>query len=212
MSMQLEEWYQLHHSDNDCIKLFGIMDLTMKSLHQQEYYITNFNLKNIIVNDKNGLVVLFKYVDKFSDNVQQKINENIYNAACLHLALYMGIEPQNLNIEYLKRNFQEFKIFIPKEVLGYYERVLSGRGNFYLTDYMQTKNEQELKKYMNSTSSDGGRSLVKRTGHYANEELETPKKSENDIAAFVTTYALSFFIIAASVLIPIICFLLGARK
>ena len=41
--------------------------------------------------------------------------------------------------------------------------------------------------------------------------MPLPKKKDNDIAAFATNYALAFVVIASSLLIPIIAFLLGQR-
>ena len=88
-----------------------------------------------------------------------------------------------------------------------------------MTDYLNTKNSQEINKLSKSLEEDGsskGRSYVKSTGHYDDDDKIIPMKLPNEdnkdnIAAFVTNYALAFVIIASSLLIPIIAFLLGSK-
>ena len=97
--------------------------------------------------------------------------------------------------------------------------ILVNRGHTYLCDYIEIKNKQEIAKLNKALEEEGsskGRSYVKSTGHYGEDEdniipMPLPKKKDNDIAAFVTNYALAFVVIASSLLIPIIAFLLGAK-
>ena len=97
--------------------------------------------------------------------------------------------------------------------------ILVNGSHHYLSEYLEIKNKQEITKLTKSLEEDGGssrgRSYVKSTGHYGNDDNNVvdfpsiPKKKDNDIAAFVTNYALAFVVLASSLLIPIIAFLLG---
>ncbi len=218
----LKEWCSNYHTDNEFLKMFFTMDNTMKYIHNNGYYITNFNPKNIIVgitsNDEN--YVIFNNLDLMDEDVTNKINNNIYNLAFLEIGL-LSETLDYLRPDFLKANFSQFKVFIPDNLVDYYKRVLVNQGHFYLTDYLETKNKKEMAKLSKSLDDENkgssqGHSYVKTTGHYSKEdnnlmELALPQKKDNDIAAFVTNYALAFVIIASSLLIPIIAFLLGQR-
>ena len=194
----LYKYCESYHDNDEFSRLFYVMDYTMKNIHNKGYYITNFNPKKIVV------------------GVTNKINNNIYNLAFLQVGLLSGTLDY-LRPDFLKENFSQFKIFIPENLVNYYQRVLVNRGYFYLTDYLNTKNSQEINKLSKSLEEDGGRgrSYVKSTGHYDDDKIvpmKLPNEDNKDnIAAFVTNYALAFVIIASSLLIPIIAFLLGSK-
>ena len=216
----LYKYCESYHDNDEFSRLFYVMDYTMKNIHNKGYYITNFNPKNIVVGvtNKNQDYVIFNSLDVMDNDVTNKINNNIYNLAFLQVGLLSGTLDY-LRSDFLKENFLQFKIFIPENLVNYYQRVLVNRGYFYLTDYLNTKNSQEINKLSKSLEEDGsskGRSYVKSTGHYDDDDKIIPMKLPNEdnkdnIAAFVTNYALAFVIIASSLLIPIIAFLLGSK-
>lgn len=216
----LYKYCESYHNNDEFSRLFYVMDYTMKNIHNKGYYITNFNPKNIIVGitNKNEDYVIFNSLDVMDNDVTNKINNNIYNLAFLQVGL-LSETLDYLRPDFLKENFSQFKIFIPENLVNYYQRVLVNRGYFYLTDYLNTKNNQEIKALSKSLEEDGsskGRSYVKSTGHYGDDDekivpMSIPNKKDNDIAAFVTNYALAFVVIASSLLIPLIAFLLGAK-
>ena len=210
--MTLGKWYQTHHSDDDCMKLFSEMDYSMYKVHKEGYYICSFNPEAIeILEQYNKDIVKYNYLDKLEGDINLKISKNIYDAATLQLALYMGLEPSNLNQEFVRRNFSQFEIFIPSNVVSYYRRVLVNNVSLYLSDYLQAKNSQELAKLEKSLDEDGasskGKDLVKRTGKYTTDEGDLPVKDDNNIAAFATNYLLAFVIISVSILIPLLVFI-----
>ena len=215
----LYKYCESYHNNDEFSRLFYVMDYTMKNIHNKGYYITNFNPKNIVVGvtNKNQDYVIFNSLDVMDNDITNKINNNIYNLAFLQVGLLSGTLDY-LRPDFLKENFSQFKIFIPENLVNYYQRVLVNRGYFYLTDYLNTKNSQEINKLSKSLEEDGGRgrSYVKSTGHYDDDDKIIPMKLPNEdnkdnIAAFVTNYALAFVIIASSLLIPIIAFLLGSK-
>ncbi|HIS38674.1 MAG TPA: hypothetical protein IAB45_04090 [Candidatus Onthousia faecavium] len=221
--MKLQDWYQYHHSDDDCTKLFMAMDYSMHNIHNNGYYIRSFNTRAIEVVEKNNgdKIINYNYLAELEDNIATNINNNIYAAATLQLALYMGVEPENLNSDYIKSNFSQFEIFIPNNLVNYYRRILVNGAHLYLNDYLKAKNEQEIQKLekelqddvakKNSSNGSGrGNSLVKRTGKYS-DEVKDNFKEDNSIAAFATNYLLAFVIISVSLLIPLLVLVLGHR-
>lgn len=213
----LENYTKTYHDNDEYIRLFYVMDSTMKYIHSKGYYVINFNPKNIVVGltNDNRDFVNFKSLDVMDDNVTDKINNNIYNLAFLEVGL-LSETLEYLRPEFLKENYSQFKIFIPDVLVNYYQMILVNGGHSYLSDYLNIKNKQELNRALEEEGG-RGRSKVYSTGHYGNEEekivpLKLPNQDNKDnIAAFVTNYALTFLVIASSVLIPLIAFLLGQR-
>ena len=218
----LDEYTKTYHNNDEYTRLFYVMDSTMKYLHDNGYYIINFNPKNIIVGLNDGIcnLVNFNSIDVIDDDRTNKVNNNIYNLAFLEV----GLLSETLNYlrpDFLKQNFSQFKIFIPENLVNYYQMILVNGGHTYLCDYLEIKNKQEITKLNKALEEEGGvgkgRSYVKSTGHYGNDDdnivpMKLPNEDNKDnIAAFVTNYALAFVIIASSLLIPIIAFLLGSK-
>ena len=219
----LLDYMKSYHHNDEFEGLFYQMDLMMKQVHNKGYYITNFNPKNIILSsfsDKNFFIT-FSYLDSLSDNYKDEINVNVYNMAFLEV----GLLSETLNYlqpAFLKQNFSQFTIFLPESLVNYYRMILVNGGHSYLSDYLQVKNNQEIAKLQQSIDSEGGnnkgRSYVKSTGHYGNNENNDSRevmafalKDDNNIAAFVTNYVLAFIVLASSLLIPLIAFLLGQK-
>ena len=217
----LDEYTKSYHDNDEYTRLFYVMDSTLKYIHGKGYYVINFNPKNIVVGvtNDNRDFVNFKSIDVMDDDITNKINNNIYNLAFLAVGILSGTL-NNLTPLFLKQNFSQFEIYIPEQLIKYYRLILVSGGHTYLCDYLEIKNKQEITK-LNKALEEGsgaskGRSYVKSTGHYGNDDNIVPMKLPNEdnkdnIAAFVTNYALAFVIIASSLLIPIIAFLLGQR-
>ena len=217
----LDEYIKSYHDNDEYTHLFYVMDSTMKYIHGKGYYVINFNPKNIVVgvtNDNRDFVT-FKSLDVMDDDITSKINNNIYNLAFLEIGI-LSETLEYLKPEFLKENYSQFKIFIPENLVNYYQMIVVNGRHTYLSDYIEIKNKQEVNKLNKALEEEGrsskGRSYVKSTGHYGNDEdniipMPLPKKKDNDIAAFVTNYTLAFAIITSSLLIPLIAFLLGQR-
>ena len=217
----LDEYTKTYHNNDEYTRLFYVMDSTMKYIHGKGYYVINFNPKNIVVGvtNNNEDYVNFKSIDVMDDDITNKINNNIYNLAFLEIGI-LSETLEHLKPEFLKENYSQFKIFIPADLVNYYQMIVVNGGHTYLCDYIEIKNKQEITKLNKALEEEGGsskgRSYVKSTGHYGNDDdnivpMPLPGKKDNDIAAFVTNYALAFVVIASSLLIPLIAFLLGAK-
>ena len=215
----LDEYTKSYHDNDEYTRLFYVMDSTLKYIHGKGYYVINFNPKNIVVGvtNDNRDFVNFKSIDVMDDDITNKINNNIYNLAFLEVGL-LSETLEHLRPDFLKQNFSQFKIFIPENLVNYYQMILVNQGHTYLCDYIEIKNKQEITKLNKALEEESGRGIskVKRTGYYGDDDnkivpMPLPGKKDNDIAAFATNYALAFVVIASSLLIPIIAFLLGQR-
>ncbi len=216
----LDEYTKTYHNNDEYTRLFYVMDSTMKYIHGKGYYVINFNPKNIVVGvtNNNEDYVNFKSIDVMDDDITNKINNNIYNLAFLEIGI-LSETLEHLKPEFLKENYSQFKIFIPENLVNYYQMIVVNGGHTYLCDYIEIKNKQEITKLNKALEEEGGRgrSKVYSTGRYGNEEekivpMRLPNEDNKDnIAAFVTNYALAFVVVASSLLIPLIAFLLGAK-
>lgn len=216
----LDEYTKTYHNNDEYTRLFYVMDSTMKYIHGKGYYVINFNPKNIVVGvtNNNEDYVNFKSIDVMDDDITNKINNNIYNLAFLEIGI-LSETLEHLKPEFLKENYTQFKIFIPENLVNYYQMIVVNGGHTYLCDYIEIKNKQEITKLNKALEEEGGRGISKvySTGRYGNEEekivpMRLPNEDNKDnIAAFVTNYALAFVVIASSILIPLIAFLLGQR-
>ena len=218
----LDEYIKTYHNNDEYTRLFYVMDSTMKYIHGKGYYVINFNPKNIVVGvtNNNEDYVNFKSIDVMDDDITNKINNNIYNLAFLEIGI-LSETLEHLKPEFLKENYSQFKIFIPADLVNYYQMIVVNGGHTYLCAYIEIKNKQEITKLNKALEEEGGsskgRSYVKSTGHYGNDEdkivpMKLPgEENKDNIAAFVTNYALAFVVIASSLLIPLIAFLLGSK-
>lgn len=218
MERSLKEWVDSYQSSEEMEKTFLVMDKTMKYIHDNNYHITNFNPNNISVGNNDGEVyVVFNNIEKMDDNPVNNMNNNIYNLAFLQVGLYSSTLDY-LTPQFVKEHFSQFKIFIPESVVNYYQRVLVNQGYFYLSEYVNSKNEIEINKINKSLEEDGGRgsgkNYTKSTAagrlYKEQEEVIVPNKENN--AAFVSSFLLTFAIVSLSILIPLIAFLIGFSR
>lgn len=207
----LKDWLDNHNiNKSDDLKelknIFFNMDLQMKSLHNSNYFITNFSIDTIFVGDR-GVVFSSVYLMD-NDDHEHYINENIYYLACLELGVYCDflnyINPNNR--EYLKNNFHEFSSFLPEDVSSYYNGVFVNDLRIYLSDFVRAKINKDMiidsDSSSNSNTASKGVSITKST-------LAGRLMSDNDnkSAAFVRIVLFPFIILFLSILIPLMIIL-----
>ncbi len=202
MEETLEEWKEKYHSQDEMQQTFYQMDETMKYIHQNSYHITSFHPSKITLGKtENGQsYVSYHELQPFGNNPVEEMNQNIYNLAYLQVGIYSDTL-QYLKPEFLKEDFQSFKVFLPEEDSSYYERVLTQKAYFYYSDYRKAKNEQLIDKLHEDLPLGKGtsRSLAKKTAAGKLYNFE----DDNHIAAFVQHYLLPFIILSLSLLIPL---------
>lgn len=207
----LKEWSNHYHSQEEYQKTFYIMDKTMKNIHENNYYVANFNPEKInLYEAKNDIpIVEYKSLVPFDGQKEQEIDQNIYNLAFLEVGIYSDTLPY-LTPEFLKTEFAQFKIFLPSEDTLYYQKVLTQKSYTYYSDFKDTQNKIQIDKLDKSLQEEGGRGkgIQKSKSTAAGRAFaEREEESKNNTAAFVTQFLLSFSIIAVSLLIPLIAWI-----
>lgn len=212
MERTLREWQESYHTTTDYQKIFYIMDSAMKNVHNHNYYITNFNPSKITIgedNNQNNYVVYQEVSPLIKNESSFSIQQNIYNFAFLQVGLYSDTLSY-LTPQFLKENFERFTVFLPPEDLAYFRKNLLQNGNFYYSDYRNSKEEQMMAS-LNKTL-DGDKSS-QHNSHTLTKTTEAGKlysSSDNDqdgMKAFVNYYVLPFIVISLSFIIPFIAWL-----
>ena len=206
-AITLNEWLSKHSVNNkddigDYLNLFYDMDRSMKDLHNSNFYVDNFNINTIYVNDRD---VYYTYVKKMdNDDKDYLISKNIYYLSCLALGVYNDclsyIRPTNK--EGLKENYSTFSSSVPKDVQSYYYGIFVDDANkVYLSDFIDTKREREG---MGRESSAEKANVKKLSTPYGKMYMSD---DDNKIAAFALTYIFPAIIFLLALIIPIIIFL-----
>lgn len=215
-SITLQEWLSKYHLQDELHSLFVNMDLAMKYIHDQGYYITSFALDTIeLLNDTINQVKFDSVAEMPLDFSQQKnlVHDNIFLSTVLQIGVYANCLQYftPAAIEYLKHNFDEFSIFLPEEDVPYYRGIVERGASVYLSAYVGERKKQDLTSLEKQFADDGGKSsgksLVKKNGNYTAEDLVPQNKQENEwIYAYLSKKDAAF---ARAMIYPILVLVLG---
>lgn len=223
MEESLVEWYNRYPKMDDVTNKFILMDRTLKYIHENGYYVTNFNPKNIMIGlNSSDNYIVYKNISPMSSDAKNLEASNIYNLAFLELSIYANMLEtiDYLKPQFVKEHFNEFKVFLPEDLANYYQRVLVSNGGGYLSDYVNSKNERLINDTAGALGNSSNRKLVKSNGHYQSDDSKQvvplemfdknfDKNNNNNIGAFVSSFLLTFIVIALTLLIPLVIFLVN---
>ena len=216
MEESLVEWYNRYPKMEDVTNKFILMDRTLKYIHENGYYVTNFNPKNIMIGlNSSDSYIVYKSISPMSSDAKNLEASNIYNLAFLELSIYANMLEaiDYLKPQFVKEHFNEFKVFLPEELASYYQMVLVSNGGGYLSDYVNSKNEKLINDTAGALGNSNNKKLVKSNGHYQSDDKMVPiemlDKNNNNIGAFVSSFLLTFIVIALTLLIPLVIFLVN---
>ena len=119
-SITLNEWLQSYRTNNQLQNLFVNMDIAMKYIHDQGYYISSFALDRISLLNHSIRQIQFQELAPLPYDISQQkqvVRDNIFMASVLHIGLYAKcLQHFTMNtIPAIKDNFQQFTIFcLPK--------------------------------------------------------------------------------------------------
>lgn len=164
MSLNLKEWLETNHEIEKRRKLFYNMSRTMNYVHDRDYYIKSFNPKEIeIINPENLSPIRYDTVVRMPKEYKDEIiREDIYNLAFIQVCAYSNIKIENLKPIFLKENFSEFEKYFPQDDVSYLQGIIERGAGIYYYEYVDKKNELELKKLqkeMSSENNDSSNSL-----------------------------------------------------
>lgn len=192
--MTLSEWLQKYHMQEDLQNLFVNMDIAMKYIHDQGFYIESFALDRIkLLNDSIRLIRFENLAPFPNDITQQKelVRNNIFLSAVLQIGVYANcIQYFNTDtMQFLKENFNQFSMFLPQEDVPYYKGVIERGASVYYSAFVGERKKRELKELDKQLSGvDGGVSsrgkvLVKSNGlaELSAEDLIPHNEKENGV-------------------------------
>lgn len=171
-SITMQEWLMNHHSQEEYQNFFINMDLAMKYIHDQDYYIESFALDTIEILNHSIKQIKFTQLHEMPlDFASQKnlVRDNIFLSAVLQIGIYANCLQyfRGEAITYLKQNFGDFSIFLPEEDIPYYRGVIERGASVYLSSYVGERKKRDLNnldQQVNEGDAGKGKSLVKTNG------------------------------------------------
>lgn len=211
--LTLKDWLQKPHTQEELQHLFLNMDNTMHYIHNKGYGIVptlyegypDFDPKDIRVITENGQQgILFQNVSMVFPNYRDElIRQNIYSLSVLAVKAYANIT-EKVRHEGLKREFEEFKMFVPEEDIPYYRGILLRNNSVYYADWVKERTKKEVQKEesaLQGTSRSASLTKATEAGRFYSQ-LEN-----NDTAAFIHLYIFPAIIIFLSFMIPFIAWI-----
>ncbi len=218
----LEEWTNHYHSTEEMRELFCAQSAALKRTHQYGYYVTDFNLNQILVgNQQAHQYVIFKEVKSLPNGEEKKamMQRNIQTECFQEIGIYCSML-SDMTIEFtpsfLKENFDRFSPFLPEQDFSFYKKVFVYDSMIYLTDFVAKRAEREVTQLESQLKEEnGGRPLNKSTPQgraMAETANNAPFLSSDNTSqsAFVYTFVLPFVIFALSLLIPLFSMIFGS--
>lgn len=213
----LNEWLQSSYDHEQLQELFVNMDLAMKYIHEQGYYVSSFALDKISLLNQSIRQIRFRDLTPLpKDFLAQKnvVRDNIFMASILHVGLYAKCLQYFTmeTIPTIKENFSQFSIFLPPEDVAYYSGIIERGASVYYSAFVGERKKRDLQNLENEVSSNGsqtrGKSLVKSNGtNYTAADFIPDNEETNEIIYSNLTKKEGAF--ARSFIYPILIFVLG---
>ena len=216
-SITLNEWLQSYRTNNQLQNLFVKMDIAMKYIHDQGYYISSFALDRISLLNHSIRQIQFQELAPLPYDISQQkqvVRDNIFMASVLHIGLYAKcLQHFTMNtIPAIKDNFQQFTIFLPPEDVPYYSGIIEKGASVYYSAYVGERKKRDLQNLEKEVSSgennSSGKRLVKTNGSaYTAEDFLPQNEEANElIYASLVKKEAAF---ARALIYPILVFVLG---
>ncbi len=216
-SITLNDWLKDYHTTEQLQNLFVNMDIAMKYIHDQGYYISSFALDRISLLNHSIRQVKFHDLNIFPLDISQQkqvVRDNVFMAAVLHMGIYANcLQYFTMNtIPSLKENFHQFKIFLPSEDIPYYSGIIERGASVYYSSYVGERKKRDLQNLENEVSTDSGdirgKSLVKTNGNnYIAEDFLPNNEGTNELIYASLIKKEAAFVRA--LIYPVLVFILG---
>ena len=122
------------------------------------FELAGYNIPLAIEKDKNAAETY-----RTNHKNTKMINEDIFNSSIIQICYYLHIPLSQLNIEFLKENFDSFAQFLPSENVPYYRGVIQRGASVYLCEYDVERRNRDLINLENELGENASKdkSLVK---------------------------------------------------
>jgi len=124
----------------------------LMEMHSNNYIVDSFSPSDIVVYPDN---IEFKCVSYYGDDKEdeikfkQKTEENIFDCAVLSLKIYLNYFG-DIDISYLKRNFNEFAFAFPDDDVKYFRGVILNNLSVYFTEFYDENRRIIIQKLKDS--------------------------------------------------------------
>lgn len=221
-SITLQEWLSQGYDTDDLQSLFVNMDVAMKYIHDQGYYISSFALNRIELLNHSLHQVKFDDLASLPLEVpaqKEMVRNNIFLSSVLQIGIYANCLQyfDTSAMAYLKENFEQFATFIPEEDVPYYKGIIERGASVYYSAYVGERKKRELmnlEKELSSTGNQPSKQLVKSspTIYNAADLIPDNEKENRIIYASISRRANSSMREAAfarALIYPILILILG---
>lgn len=181
----LIDWLKNYYDANNLNILFTNLDSAMKYIHNKGYCIRSFNPHDIEILNNSLNQIRFNSLMLMPDDFSSRksiVREDINKLVFLQIGIYAKCL-NSLNPVFLKKNFNDFTIFLPDDIVPYYRGVIERDASVYLVDYLKEKRRRDLESLEKdiSSSTDGhGKRLVKSSDASSLIEYDSMNTKVND--------------------------------
>lgn len=187
-AITFREWLDSSHTQEELRDVFINMDLAMKYIHEQGYYISSITPDTISILNHSIRQIQFRSLAELPDTLREQkevIHQNIFTFAVFNIGVYADCLPYftNETIKFLKTNFSFFADFIPNSDVPYYRGIIERGASVYFSDYVAEKKKKDLTAIENDVSSamSSSKRLVKSNGNYSAEDFLPHNDKENQM-------------------------------
>lgn len=184
-----QQFLQQEHDSSKILEVVYSLDRQLKYLHSKNYYVTDINFKNVVMNDNNDFG--FVYIDKIPTGVNKEfyINSNINSMVNFSLGSYVFLASYDAGYvssiesfdytqitkqypDFIKEHYDFIRTTIPAsdEFAEYYDNAINGEFG-YFSDLVDRKSKES------QANKNSALTMVKTT--------QVGKALSNDDDAFV---------------------------
>ncbi len=175
----LDEWIELHPSEEDLRTVFLNLDMALKYIHDHGYCVYIFYPSKIEILDNKPDHIRFRHLMELSkDPVRRKemIKEDIFNSSFIQIGIYSN-SLKYLKPDFLRENFDSFIQFIPSTDVPYYRGVIQRGAAVYFCEFAFEQKKRDYAALESQVADDGNspsRQMVKSNGAFFGVEPVTP--------------------------------------
>lgn len=158
-------WISSYRDLDEMREIFLNMDRAMKYIHEHGYCIGNFDPREIEILNNSVDQIRFNNIIKMPNdyaNNRKIIKDDIYNSSFIQIGLYANCLSY-LKRDFLKKNFDEFSIFIPEGDIPYYRGVIERGASVYFSEYALEKANRDLAALEAELAGEDGKGISKPT-------------------------------------------------
>ena len=225
-SVTLQEWVEMHPSEEERRTVFLNLDNTLKYIHDHGYCVDVFYPTMIdVLNNQPNQIRFRKLEETLSEREKkdpnkdkirdEKIREDLFRSSFNQIGIYSNTL-KYLTPEFLKSNFDSFIQFLPEEDVPYYRGIIQRNAKVYFYEYDRERRTRELnnlnEQLGEGTASNKGQ-MVKSNGKNIGVEPINNDRVNNSIyrqinglkdAAFIHILIIPTTIIITMLLLAII--------